>query len=1524
MRTVLTRILTAFLAASTTLSVSATPQVMKKAGGNANRISVTSTVKPQAAKAQGKTKGLVGLNMLQKRTPKSQFSLRSGATSSTLPGKKKIAYASASGLPEMYGSVIFADGWSNDNQPVGLYSVPTTAGESFNMVIDGPDASAGGVLVDGVYWTTNYFQLWGMVIVTVTGYDFESGEEVASYAGEIDNICKGVAVDPTSGMVYAITYNSNGDGFQLATIEYSETAAVTTAIGEFNYNVNSIAFDSTGQLYALVYNGETQGENYVVTESFLVKINKTNPADYTLVGETGIAPQYLSDSAIDTKTNRMFWAVSDATEESYMAEVDLTTGAATRILDFPLNEEVVGLVIPAPAAEEGAPAKVTGLAANFADGSMSGTIDFVAPTTLYDGSNGVGELTYTVLCDGESVATGTTAFGATVNAAVTVAEDGMHTFVVYCSNAAGDGPKAQIKAFVGKGVPAATTVSAYYADGVANVSWIPVTESADGGYVNPAEVTYTVTRYPEGVVVADGITEASFSEPLAEPESIVSYTYGVKATYSGATSAEAMSNAIVLGSIVPPYTQDFSDSNALDGFTIIDANNDGKTWMVYNGEARMAYNSSLDMDDWLITPPMKLEAGKAYKVSFKAHANSSTFPERIEVKWGDSNTAAGMANVLVEPTVLSSGTAEEFVCFIAPQANGTYYVGFHGISDADMFYLYIDDIEIAAGVAATAPAAPTNLVVTPGANGAKTAAISFNAPAVDFAGNALASLEKVELYRGEELIHTFDAPAVGAELTYPDNLPADGDYTYSVAGYNADGKGESASATVYVGVDFPAAVSEATLTEDTANPGKVTVTWAAVDKDVNGQAISADAVKYDLYIYEGNSRVLVAGDLTATSYSYEAVTEGQSFLQYAVFAKTARGEGDGTLTQMLAIGAPVTNFADTFAGGELTYEWGIQRLGDSTGASWTLLGDESGVPSQDGDNGMIAMKASYIDDASRLYSVKISLAGVENPALTFYTYNIVGESGDPDENLVSVCVSAPNANNFVTVMPEATVNDLCGGAEGWAKVTVNLAAYAGQDIQFGIDVVCKGYAYTIFDNFKISSLVDNDLVATGITAPATVKAGADYTVDVTVSNDGAKDAGAYTVELYADNEKVAEKAAEGLESSKTATVSFERTMSALATEPVTYKAIVVYAADEVLNNNETTEVAVAPIVSNLPKVTDLAASIADGGNKLTWSEPDLTAAAPEAITEDFEEATGFALEYGDWTFVDRDGKPVYGFQDMEIPNLATDGSVAFGFFIWDQALAGNQTFAALSGTKYLASLYTGQTQDDWAISPELYGGAQTIKFNARSYSGEYKEEIAVYYSTGSLDPKDFIKVMDKTVVPGDKTSSALVWKEYTVDLPEGAKYFAIVSCSTDKFMLMVDDVTFIPAGGVSADLSIVGYDIYRNGEKVNAEPVAECEYTDAAGKAGDVYQVTVIYNKGVSAGSNEAAATSALDELTAGVKVATAQSTIIVTGAEGLDVTVVAVDGKVLYAAKGDATVAVETGVYVVKAGDKIVKVLVK
>ena len=46
--------------------------------------------------------------------------------------------------------------------------------------------------------------------------------------------------------------------------------------------------------------------------------------------------------------------------------------------------------------------------------------------------------------------------------------------------------------------------------------------------------------------------------------------------------------------------------------------------------AMMGFNSSMDMDDWLITPPMKLEAGKKYLLSLDARASSNSMPERFE------------------------------------------------------------------------------------------------------------------------------------------------------------------------------------------------------------------------------------------------------------------------------------------------------------------------------------------------------------------------------------------------------------------------------------------------------------------------------------------------------------------------------------------------------------------------------------------------------------------------------------------------------------------------------------------------------------------------------------------------------------------------------------------------------------------------------------------------------------------------------------------------------------------------------
>lgn len=98
---------------------------------------------------------------------------------------------------------------------------------------------------------------------------------------------------------------------------------------------------------------------------------------------------------------------------------------------------------------------------------------------------------------------------------------------------------------------------------------------------------------------------------------------------------------------------------------------------------------------------MKLEAGKMYKVSFDAKANSTYWPERIEAKFGTTATAAGMTNVIVEPTVLETAEYVTLSNYIIPETSGVYYIGLHAISDADTYYLYADNLSISEEAAIT-------------------------------------------------------------------------------------------------------------------------------------------------------------------------------------------------------------------------------------------------------------------------------------------------------------------------------------------------------------------------------------------------------------------------------------------------------------------------------------------------------------------------------------------------------------------------------------------------------------------------------------------------------------------------------------------------------------------------------------------------------------------------------------------------------------------------------------------------------
>lgn len=1535
------KILSRIFSATLMVAIAATPALAQTAKKVVSSDAKKNVAAVQAVKAPEKGKKGSILNQYQIRTKDnmssnglSQAQAKAGALKSEV---KKVRANEVTSVPVMNGMIIY----NEDQVDAGLYQLPTSATDVASPLVTG-FSGYGGVCINGIYYATGYTKFWGYILsMDLYEVDVFGGEIVAQYElPSLDCVCTSMALDPTTGLVYAIGYNAEGSGIEFKTINLAGESTSVNVIATCDRNWNTIAFDKTGQLWGISYIGQNDSEgNYQVLSSTLCKIDKATGA-VTEIGDTGLAPQYMSSGCIDPTTGHFFWNVCPADKTSHLVEVNLSTGEAIELYQYAAGGEIMGMYVPAPEAEDNAPAVCKNVNIAFENGSLNGVCTLTTPATFFDGTQGSGELYVIVLANGEQIGYAEPQWNqsVTIDLDMSLMGAGKYDFTVFASNEAGMGPRTQVKGvFVGADIPSATSASLEYVNGNMEVYWLPVTSSVNGGYINLDNLTYTV-KDKDGNVKAEGLTVTEWSEAVAAPSSITSYQYQVEVVCDGMVSEPALTNTVVLGDVVPPYTSNYAE-NGLQGWTILNENGDSYSWEVYNGNLRMRWNSSLDMDDWAITMPIKLEKGKAYNFSCYTWSSAS-YEETLEIKYGTEPTVAGMTNTILEPTSVKVSADNRIAVenMIVPETTGTYYIGFHGISAADAFYLYVSDFTIGEGSSTAAPGLGV-INVEGDPNGGLSATVNVTYPSLTMGGEALESITKAEISRDGTVIKTVENPAVGGTLSFTDALDVDGNYEYSLVCYNETGKGLVATASTFVGFDKPAAITLATIAR-TDTEGQVIISWNPVTTDVNGKTYPAGSVKYKV-AQNNNGWVPFTDFLDGDSYTYQAVAAGeQDFVQYAVFPFYNGVNGTGAATDMIPVGTPYDGIDETFAEGTLSYIWGrssaATEYGQGGGSVALCTGETfADINGVNDDNGYVNLKTSALDASVLFFSGMITLDQMVNPGFSFYVYNM-SNGTDADINEINVYVKdLDNEEAGWVRVYNKPINEIAGATDatelgelGWNKLQIGLGEYANKTIQVGVEAVCKFYINNLVDNFKVGSILGHDLKANGITAPAKVKAGDSYEVSVKVSNEGAQTAEAYSVELYADETLVDTKEMTDLAPSAIETVVFEREMSAIATEPVVYFAKVVYAEDENELNNQTSDVTVNVVVSTLPVATDLEGASENGKVVLNWNEPNLEGGVAEPITEDFEDAEAFSATYGDWTFVDVDKSEVGGFQGTDLPGI-TPGETKGSFWIWDASQVGNQTFAAHSGDKYLFALfrYDDGTTDDWAISPELPGDAQTISFWAKSYSSSYPEKIQVYYSTGSLDTADFVAIDGTYVasVPAD-------WTEYTADLPAGAKYFAIRSFATGSFMLMVDDVTYIPAEGGTSNLEIAGYNIYRDGVKINDALVEETTFTDdnVEADAEYTYVVTVVYtDKGESAASNEIVVkvVSGVNAIGEGaLTIYAGNGSVVVLNADGLNVTVAGVNGAVVYNGAGEAksVINVAPGVYVVKAGKAVKKVVVK
>lgn len=1438
--------------------------------------------------------------------------------------------AAASGEIRAYANMWYKADWDYETPSYGVYSFPVNPGTyfSFPSVVKNQRicGNAGAVYADGKYFVATSEEVnapnGGYVVMSMKFYLFNTETWAYTEIADADEEFKAMdmAYDPTSDKVYGCFVKRGTNGYYYFGTLDVNTGAVTLIKNygqQTQYSFTGVAIADNGTIYAINSTGT------------LCTINKAT-GETTTIGETGLTDQYMTSAAYEPVSGKIYYALNTDYRQG-MYEIDPATAAATKLYDFYDEESVAGMYFPDTPTPAGAPGAASALSASFTDGSLAGTVTFTAPSVTHGGSPLTGQLTYTLKINGTRTSSGTVEPGHTTTVPVTVASPGSYSISVTTANSAGESTPSRTGLFIGPDTPlplnGATLTDA---DGRFTLTW-DAAESANGGWLNPEALGYRIIRYPEAITVAENHKTTTFSEPRPVPATRTRYYYTVEPVLGTFSPGATTSNTIITGNYSAPCTIDFDHRNDTDDFTLIDGNNDGKTWVWADGQMHSSICLDGPVNDYLVLPPVYLRSGNSYRITFEAKATRSPlqiYPERVALYAGASPQLTALTNRIIPPTDIVTDEYQPVSGDYSPAADGPVYFAIQACSDADKYYLWIDKFSISAPVASQVPAPVSGLEATAGADGALEATISFTLPATDMTGATLNAISGVEIYRGDTLLETISGTP-GETKSYTDRNAPNGLQTYSVAVTTAGGRSLKESVEIYVGVHRPVPVTEVTATAGAHN-GIITLYWEAPHTDTEGITLPEGSIRYTVTRYDHNTTV-IASDITTPHFSDEAARPdaGQEFVQYAVTATNIAGDSDAAYSNTTTYGRPTPTPAhESFADGYATLEFVIER--DNDNASWTVTNPPSnpGTEAQDGDGGMLRFTGITAGDAATFISGSFTTASLATPALTFhYLYPSGTDQG------ITATVNWEENGTLHSASTPALPHK---GIVGWQRMIIPLPQ--ADKVQFALTGTNHSeYATTIFiDNISIVDLPTPNVTIHTLSAPAIVEAGEPFPLTAIIENSGATRAET-TVELMLNNETI-DVFTLILSPGEYAEAQFTHTLGAVHPAQTIYQARATTSGDKIADDNLSAPHRAGVHHNNLPAPADATAVTTPQGASITWTAPDLGPDIPAEITDNVEGYVPFSIglpgteiaeDYlGQWTSADIDRLYTIGVGhgSTAIPNA----SVPKAFMAFNGA-AGNLTGSAWechSGATmfvaFAAIADPGEHNDDWLISPRLTGKPQTISFFARSATDLYGlEQMEVLYSTSGTSPADFTLIEAHSAVPA-------TWTRYSYALPEGTLYFAIRYKSANLFALCVDDLTFTPCGFRGEGLETTGYNLYRDGELLTTLSAGQTQYTDPAVTAENkpTYHVTALYGRRESRPSNGATLdASAIDTPTAAsVRIRTSSGHIIIEGAEGMPVIVSTPDGRTTYAGTPDhsLTIAAAPGTYIIRAGATAAKVAVR
>ena len=878
-------------------------------------------------------------------------------------------------------------------------------------------------------------------------------------------------------------------------------------------------------------------------------------------------------------------------------------------------------------------------------------------------------------------------------------------------------------------------------------------------------------------------------------------------------------SVLVTAALSVPYTFDLTqDQTGL--FTIIDNNEDGKTWSFSSSIGTIySYSSTNQGDDYLVSPVFNLEAGKSYKVTVNAKSYNASYTERFEVKVGKVATAEGLNITAIGPTEVSSTEADDFEGEFTVDEAGQYFIAIHAISDPDNWRLVVNSLSIEKGLEPTAPAAP-ELAVTPAAEGAKSAKIEVTAPSMTIGGDELTAenLSKIEILRDNELLTTLNV-LPGNVAEYTDENVSDTLYTYQAIPYDAAGNAgkKSEKVTVYVGVDSPADVQNFHVKSTTAT--SITFAWDAAT-GAHGGYVDPTTMKYEISTLKIEQSIFgsylvvdqAIADVTGqTELTIDfPVDEGEQAYQYfGISANDGKAATDATLAySAVFVGAPLDiPLFESFEGKSLHYAWSCNGgLGVSTNSS-----DEDGV----------ALKLYNNGNGEQVYFMldKVDLTTAANPTLLL---DVRSESTDKVYGIGSV------DNGDVQVLAQANVTADYTTFKVPLTSIMTAQRFSSVGIVANIETPSvQNYEDTlIIDNIRIVDLYQYDL-AIDVKADATVQAGSNAKIVAKVTNNGENAANGYTVIVKAGSKVLLDQTVnEALLPFKSTEFETELPTTIFSEEGDVDILALVSFENDLVEDNDLSTATVSVKTSKAAQPTNLAATQNENENEvtMTWTAPDTSASQQEDDFSSYANGANATGDLGNWTVVNANGGTKGSlFEDLELPSHGK----ATAWEVFNLATYGgnSEAFAGADGNvdnNYLISLYNATSEgyvdcDDWLISPELPGVAQTLTFDVKAFNDYGAQTYQVLYSTTGKEIADFQLIQE---VPDNGGA----WSKVSYELPEGTKYFAIrnVTNGDNGFILAVDNISYLVGGSEP-----VGYNVYVDEEfvKTATETTATVEFT---------------------------------------------------------------------------------------------------